>query len=190
MRYESRPKKGMRMTRAVKHGVDSFRRLHQTPGLGCTTSGLQTEQGSNSVSTGTRVVQSEHLVQCCHSLGHEMRSPVYIYLRLHLAIMINCKADGRSELIGIYVKVGREGMDERFHESVPSLFSNSSIYQRQSFCREQVQSMANVRIPSGINISKISARMWGVCVLYLCIYTHRHTHIEFLSSIMPYALPL
>ena len=71
-----------------------------------------------------------------------------------------------------------------------TLFSNSSIYQSQSFCREQVQSMANVRIPSGINISKISARMWGVCVLYLCIYIHRHTHIEFLSSIMPYALPL
>ena len=66
---------------------------------------------------GTRVVQSEHLVQCCHSLGHEMRTPVYIYLSSHLAIMINCKADGRSELIGIYVKVGREGMDE-------SVFSN------------------------------------------------------------------
>ena len=71
------------------------------------------------------------------------------------------------------MKVGREGMDE----SVPSLFSNSSICQSQLFCREQVQSMANVSIPSGINISKISACIWGVCVLYLCIYTHRHTHI-------------
>ena len=98
MRYESRPKKGMLMARAVKHGIHSFRRLHQTPGLGCTASGLQTEQGSNSVSTGPGVVHSEHLISCYNSLGHKMRSPVSIYLRLPLAITINYRADGRSEL--------------------------------------------------------------------------------------------
>ena len=83
------------------------------------------------------------------------------------------------------MKVGREGMDE----SVPSLFSNSSIYQSQLFCREQVQSMANVRIPSGINISKTSACMWGVCVCCICVYTHTDTHTYSFfppSCLMPY----
>ena len=55
------------------------------------------------------------------------------------------------------------------------------MYQSQLFCREQVQSMANIRIPSGINISKTYAHMWGVCVCAVSVYIHTQTHTHIIS---------
>ena len=43
-----------------------------------------------------------------------------------------------------------------------------------------MQSMANIRIPSGINVSKISAGMWG-CVCAMSVYAHTQTYAHLIS---------
>ena len=40
--------------------------------------------------------------------------------------------------------------------------------------------MANIRIPSGINVSKISAGMWG-CVCAMSVYAHTQTYAHLIS---------
>lgn len=118
------------------------------------------------------------------SLGHKMRSCIYIYLHLYLAVIITYGAD-REKWVDkekcIYMKGGREGMDESF----PSPFSIQSIYQWQLFCREPAQSMADIRIFSSSKISKIYACIWCVCIMCVCLCIHTHTYIQFLSSITP-----
>ena len=41
--------------------------------------------------------------------------------------------------------------------------------------------MADIRIPSGINISKIYPHMWEVCVCSVSVYIHTQTYTHIVS---------